>query len=169
MQCMAQPAERSASRASCVAMHACDAWRSRVSALPVQEESGDLKALACSALGVVVPPSSASGDWAAWPLMPAQARHTMQNAWLEAHVLESLGTRLSWDAAALHACSVASGVAAPAPAASADTAQAAPPGAQPAPAGADAHAGDAACSTSAGAISVATGVPPHEATRVAAQ
>jgi hypothetical protein len=45
-----------------------------------------------------------SADWTAWPLAPAHAHAVMQRAWLQAHLLERLASRLSWDSEALHAC-----------------------------------------------------------------
>lgn len=45
-------------------------------------------------------------DWSSWPLSAAQTTHTMQTSWLQAHSLDRLGSRVSWDMTAMHACVV---------------------------------------------------------------
>lgn len=65
--------------------------------------------VAASVLGVRMAPMHASLshiDWYLWPLSPAHANLTMQTAWLQAHSLDRLGSRVAWDETAMNACVV---------------------------------------------------------------
>lgn len=65
--------------------------------------------VAASVLGVRMAPMHASlghSDWSMWPLSTANTNLTMQTAWLQAHSLDRLGSRVSWDMTAMHACVV---------------------------------------------------------------
>lgn len=43
-------------------------------------------------------------NWGHRPLSSLQQKHTMQSAWLHAHLLQSLGSSLQWDMDRLKKC-----------------------------------------------------------------
>lgn len=75
----------------------------------IQLQESDLEGVAASVLGVRITPmhaASSTAEWSSWPLSSSHSTCTMQTAWLQAHILDRLGSRVAWDLTALHACAV---------------------------------------------------------------